>query len=140
MPIKSSFNMHGDYVSSPQSVYRAYWILYILLLIFIFLINCILSFYSLFEVSLAIKIYTIRVSLPSTIYLLESFITRSKYVEFLSEMKSINSIFKSSTRKQVMQLSKKNNLKIIFVLLLFIVQLVVISVKCFVYETFDLNV
>lgn len=120
--------------------YKTYWILYILVIIFILLINCVLSYYSVAAVPFVYKMFNLSVFFPLPIYLLESFITRSTYIEIFSEIKSINSILKPSMQENVMQLSKENNLKIIFVLLLFVVQLVIISVKCFVYETYDLQV
>lgn len=124
----------------PANEYGTYWMVYILLLILMLLINCVLSFFSLNGASLSIKMFTICAVLPLPIYVVESFITRNEYVEFFSEIKSINSVLKSSMREHVMQLSKKNNLKIICVLLVFVFQLAVIYVMCFVYETFGLNV
>ena len=123
-----------------SSDYRNYWIIYILIIILMLIIHIILSFYCLDEVAFPLKMYNLSVFFPLPIYLLESFITCSTYVEIFSEIKSINLILKPSIRENIMQLSKGNNLKIIFVLLLFVVQLVIISVKCFVHETYDLQV
>lgn len=120
--------------------YSKYWIIYILFLISVVLINCILSLYSLGGVPLTIQIFTVSAFLTSPIYLIESFFTRIKYVKFFSEIKCINSILKPSTREHVLQLSKEDVVKIILVVLLFAVQLAIISVKCFLLKTFDLNV
>lgn len=131
--------MRRNLEADPTRKYGKYWIIYILFLISMVLINCILSLYSLVGVSLATKVFTISAFLPSLIYLMESVFTRSKYVEFFSEVKCIDSILKPSTREHVLQLLKEDVFKIIFVLLMFTVQLAIISVKCFIYKTFDLN-
>lgn len=129
---------------SPQAtsshILSHYWLIYILLLISIFIINCILSCYSLVGVTLAIKIFTISAFIPLPIYLLESIFTRDKYVEIFSELRGINATLKPAMQKHVMQLSSENAIKIIFVLLMFTVQLAIISVKCFIYGNIRANV
>lgn len=117
-----------------------HWIIYILHLVAMVLINCVLSLYSLVGLSLPIKIFTISAFLPSPIYLLESLGTRGEYVDMFDEIEQIDAILKLSQRERVMQLSKQSIAKIICLLLMFGAQLAVISVNCFIYETFDLNV
>lgn len=117
----------------------AYWIVYILVLTCLFIIACILSYHSLDETTSA-NIFKIVALLPPLIYLIESLCTRGKYVEIFSEIERLNSILRSPKQKHVMQLSRENVAKIIALLSLFIAQLAIISVKCFVYETFALEV
>lgn len=119
--------------------YSTYWIIYTVVLTLIFIINCALSQYALIDVEISIKIFTITAFLPTPIYLIESILTRSKYIEIFSDIKNINTALSSTSRKHVMQLSMENIIKIIFVLSMFTVQLAIISVKCFIYGTFDLN-
>jgi hypothetical protein len=128
----------GSSAASTAS-YNRYWIIYILHLVLILLINCVLSFYTLVEVALTIKIFTICAFIPSPIYLFESLMTRVKYVEIFSEIKHIDAILMPARRKHVTQVSKENILKIIFVLVVFVIQMCVISVKFFIHETFDLQ-
>jgi hypothetical protein len=129
----------GSSIASATN-YNRYWIIYILHLVLILLINCVLSFYSLIEVALPVKIFTICAFIPSPIYLLESVIVRVKYLAVFSEIKSIDATLMSARQKHVVQVSKENILKIIFVLVVFLIQMCVISVKFFIYETFDLQV
>lgn len=121
-------------------IVRRYWTIYILLLSVIVITNCVLTFFSLVEKSFAIKIFTTCALLPMPIYLLESFFTRDKYIEIFSELRSINSILRLSPRKHVMQFTSENVIKIIFLLAMFAVQLAIIAVKFFVYESIGVNV
>jgi hypothetical protein len=116
------------------------WIIYILHLIVILLINCVLSYYSLVEVDLSIKVFTISAFIPSPIYLMESLMTRVKFVEIFSEIKSIDASLMSAEQKHVAQVTKGNILKIIFVFVMFVIQICVVSVKFFIYKTFGLQV
>lgn len=122
------------------SKYDRRWIIYILHLVAMVLINCALSLYSVVEVSLAIKIFIISAFLPSPIYLLESVATRGAYVDMFNEIKRINATLRLTQRERVTRLSTRSIAKIIFVLMMFVAQLAVITAKCFIEATFDLNV
>jgi hypothetical protein len=124
---------------SPKNLSR-YWIIYILHLIVILLINCVLSYYSLVEVDLPIKIFTISAFIPSPIYLMESLMTRVKFVEILGEIKSIDASLMAAGQKHHAQVTKGNVSKIIFVFVVFVIQMCVISVKFFIYDSFGLQV
>jgi hypothetical protein len=120
--------------------FENYWKVYIVIVSTLLLINIILSYFSLDSVSTPIKIFTMAAFLPLPIYLLESLFTRTIFIEIFTEIRSINASLKSSTQEHVLQLSKENVAKIIFVLMLFAVQLAIISVKYFIYESFSVNV
>lgn len=128
--------------SSRESLpaFRRYWTVYILLLIVIVITNCVLTFFSLAQESLAIKIFTMSALLPSPIYLLESFFTRDKYIEIFNELRSINSILRLSPSKHVLHFTSENVIKIIFVQAMFVVQLAITAVKFYIYESIGLNV
>jgi hypothetical protein len=106
----------------------------------ILLINCVLSFYSLDEVDLPIKIFTISAFIPSPIYLMESLMTRVKFVEILSEIKSVDASLMAAGQKHGAQVTKGNVSKIIFVFVVFVIQMCVISVKFFIYDSLGLQV
>lgn len=125
--------------SSSTGNFRRYWTIYILLLIVIVITNCVLTFFSFVEESLAIKTFTMGTLLPAPIYLLESVFTRDKYIEIFSEVRSIDSILRLSPRKHVMQFTSENVIKIISVLALFVVQLAIIAVKYFIYGSIGHN-
>lgn len=126
--------------SSSTEVFRRYWTIYILLLIVIVITNCVLIFFSFVkEESLAIKTFTMSALLPLPICLLESFFTRDKYIGIFSEVRSINSILRLSPSKHVMQLTSENVIKIILVLAMLFVQLAIIAVEFFIYESIGLN-
>lgn len=120
--------------------FEIFWKLNLIFLATSFPVNCVLSYYTLLGMTLAIKGFTICVCLTSLVYLIESLCTRGKNVEFFNKIVAIDMILKPSKGEQVVQLSKENIIKIIFVLMLFVVQLVMLSVKHFIYSTFDRNV
>lgn len=128
----------GSSNASPAN-FNQYWIIYILHLVLVFLINSVLSFYFLVRVNLPIKIFTISTFILSPIYLMESLTTRAKYVEFFSEIKSINVTLMPGRQEKSPQVSKDNVLNIVFVLVVVVIQLCVICVKFFIYGTFDLK-
>lgn len=139
---KHKINMRTAFgsASRPASNLTRYWIIYILHLFVILLINCVLSFYSLVEVDLPIKIFTISAFIPSPIYLMESLMTRAKFVEIFSEIKSVDASLMSSGQKHVTQVTKGNLLKIIFVFIAFVIQICVICVQFFIYGSFSVQV
>lgn len=122
---------------------RAYtkWIIYVLVLAAIFLINCVLTYHAFIGVSFANKVSKTIAFLPTPLYLLETFLTRSSYIAIFSGIKGIRAALTSSTKQEhVVQLSRKSIIKIIFMLSMFTVQQAIISVKCFVYGTIDVHV
>jgi hypothetical protein len=92
------------------------------------------------EATFAVRMFIVSALLPSPIYLMESLSTRVMFMEYFSEIEDINSILRLSKRELVMQLSKNSIIKIISVLLILSVQMAIISVRYFIFETFDLNV
>lgn len=116
------------------------WIIYILVLTTTFVVNCALSYYAIIKVSVSNQMFAFVAFVPMPIYLLETLLTRKSYIAIFSEIKDIRAALTSSPKREhVMQLSWKSIIKIIFLLLMFTIQLAIISVKWFIYETVDTN-
>jgi hypothetical protein len=71
---------------------------------------------------------------------MESLMTRVKFVEILGEIKSIDASLMAAGQKHHAQVTKGNVSKIIFVFVVFVIQMCVISVKFFIYDSFGLQV
>jgi hypothetical protein len=84
--------------------------------------------------------FTISAFLPSPIYLMESLMTRAKFIEIFTAIKNIDASLMTSRQKQVAKVTKENILKIIFVFVVFVGQMCVVSVKFFIYESFGRQV
>lgn len=116
------------------------WMIYVLGLTTIFVLNSVLSYYASIAVSVSNQMFAFVAFLPMPIYLLETLLTRKSYVAIFSEIEDIRATLTSSSKREhVAQLSWKSIIKIIFLLLLFTIQLAIISVKWFIYETVDTN-
>lgn len=116
------------------------WIIYILVLTTTCVVNCVLSYYAIMKVSVSNQMFAFVAFAPMPIYLLETLLTRKSYIAIFSEIKDIRAALTSSSKREhVMQLSWKSIIKIIFLLLMFTIQLAIISVKWFIYETVDTN-
>lgn len=81
------------------------------------------------------KIFMISAFIPSPIYLMESLMTRAKFIEIFNEIKSVDATLMSAGQKSVALVTRGNLLKIIFVFLVFVIQICVVSAKFFIYET-----
>lgn len=129
------FAFSVDSIVSKMTKYRKYWIVYVVLIILAILFAGTLAFFSLVEDPISSNILIFTLSLPLSIYLLESLATRKQFIKIFHEIEAIKLGLRSSQQEHILQVSLKNRIKMIVLALAFIIQLLILYLETYVFET-----
>lgn len=107
--------------------------IYISIISLIVVNNCALTYLAVPGRETPVQVFTYAALMPSIVYLVETFVSRDALVDFLREIKDIKRSFVPGRQKNVAfvsLLSTRDSVKIIFAFMIFILQMVIVFIRC----------
>lgn len=109
------------------------FMIYISIISLIVVNNCALTYFAAPGRETPVQVFTYAALMPSIVYLVETFVSRDALVDFLREIKDIKRSFVPGRQKNiafVSLLSTRDSVKIIFAFMIFILQMVIVFIRC----------
>lgn len=111
-----------------------FFIIYISIIMLIAANNCVLIYPAFCKGTIAVKIFAFFALMPSIVYFIETITTRDSFVEIFKEIKYIKNFVVPRRRQYFATVPKYDFIKIVFVLMIFIIQMAIV---CFTQDVIN---